>query len=296
MEVVWYMQTWLITGASGGLASRITQRLLDRGDRVAATVRKPGVLDELQAQYGSQLWQANLDLTNPQQIAEVMEHAFTELGTIDVFVNNAAYGLYGAVEEASDTQIEHLFQTNVLGSIRAARAILPHFRKQGGGHIVQISSMAGHYSIPGMGLYCASKWAVEGAFEALAREAAPFHIKATMVEPGGIRTNFITSNAVFGERMDVYRDQEAGQFVSLMKGELPGIDMSAFNQMVVGDPDKMAEQIIQRVDQGEGPLRMALGSDAYEQIRAALLKRLDALEAQKDLAYATDADDVVRQV
>ncbi|MEF3305348.1 SDR family NAD(P)-dependent oxidoreductase [Paenibacillus sp. GYB003] len=229
------MQTWFITGASGGLASRITRRLLDRGDRVAATVRKPGVLDDLQAQYGSQLWQANLDLTNSQQIAEVVERAFSELGTIDVFVNNAAYGLYGAVEEASDRQIEHQFMTNVLGSLRAARAVLPFFRKQGGGHVVQISSMAGHYSIPGMGLYCSSKWAVEGAFEALAKEVAPFNIKTSMVEPGGIRTNFITSNAVFGERMDEYRDTEAGQFVSLMKGELPGIDMSMFNQMVVGD-------------------------------------------------------------
>ncbi|WP_405080998.1 hypothetical protein ACI48J_26730 [Paenibacillus chitinolyticus] len=95
--------------------------------------------------------------------------------------------------------------------------------------------------------------------------------------------------------MDEYRDTEAGQFVSLMKGELPGIDMSMFNQMVVGDPDKMAQQIIRRVDQGEGPIRMALGSDAYEQIRSALLDRLAALEAQKELAYSTDLDDVVKQ-
>lgn len=288
------MQTWFITGASGGLASRMTRRLLERGDRVAATVRKPGVLDELQAQYGSRLWQTNLDLTNPQQITEAVERAFAELGTIDVLVNNAAYGLYGAVEEASDEQLEHQFQTNVLGSLRAARAALPFLRKQGGGHIVQISSMAGHYSIPGMGLYCASKWAIEGAFEALAKEAAPFRIRTTIVEPGGIRTDFITSNAKFGERMDVYRDQEAGKFVSLMKGELPGIDMSMFNQMVVGDPDKMAQQIIRRVDQGDGPLRMALGSDAYEQIRTALLERLAALDAQKELAYSTDADDAAK--
>ncbi|MFD1955051.1 SDR family oxidoreductase [Paenibacillus thailandensis] len=289
------MQTWFITGASGGLASHITRRLLERGDRVAATVRKPGVLDDLQAQYGSRLWQAHLDLTDPQQIAEVAERAFSELGTIDVLVNNAAYGLYGAVEEASDRQIEHLFMTNVLGSLRAARVVLPYFRKQGGGHIVQISSMAGHYSTPGMGLYCSSKWAVEGAFEALAKEAAPFDIKTTIVEPGGIRTNFITSNAVFGERMDIYRDKEAGQLVSLMKGELPGIDMSMFNKIVIGDPDKMAQQIIHRIDQGDGPIRMALGSDAYEQIRTALLERLAALEAQKELACSTDADDAVNQ-
>ena len=288
------MKTWFITGASGGLASHITQRLLERGDRVAATVRKPGVLDDLQEKYGSQLWQARLDLTNPQQITEVVGSAFSELGMIDVFVNNAAYGLYGAMEEASDKQIEHLFMTNVLGSLRAARAVLPFFRNQGGGHIVQISSMAGHYSTPGMGLYSSSKWAVEGAFEALAKEVAPFGIQTTIVEPGGIRTNFTTSNAVFGERMDVYRDMEAGQLVSLMKGEVPGLDMSMFNKIVGGDPDKMAQQIIHRVDQGDGPLRMALGSDAYEKIREALLEKLAALEAQKELAYSTDADDVVK--
>lgn len=125
------MQTWFITGASGGLASRITRRLLERGDRVAVTVRKPGVLDDLKAQYGSRLWQAHLDLTNPQQIVEVIERAWEELGTIDVLVNNAAYGLYGAVEEASDGQIEHLFMTNVLGSLRAARAVLPFFPQTG---------------------------------------------------------------------------------------------------------------------------------------------------------------------
>lgn len=156
------MQTWFITGASGGLASRITRRLLERGDRVAATVRKSGVLDDLQSQYGSRLWQANLDLTNSRQIAEVVERAFLELGTIDVFVNNAAYGLYGAVEEASDRQIEHQFMTNVLGSLRAARAVLPFFRKQGGGHMVRISSMAGHYSIPGMGLWIRKDFDIHG--------------------------------------------------------------------------------------------------------------------------------------
>lgn len=289
------MQTWFITGASGGLASRMTQRLLERGDRVAATVRKTGVLDELQAQYGERLWQASLDLTDPERIAEVVERAWSELGAIDVLVNNAAYGLYGAVEEAADGQIEHLFQTNVLGSLRAARAFLPYFRRQQRGHIVQISSMAGHYASPGMGLYCASKWAVEGSFEALAKEASAFHIRSTIVEPGGIRTPFAVGNGVFGERMDIYRNTEAGQLVSLMKGEVPGIDMSMFNQIVIGDPDKMAQQIIRRVDQGEGPLRMALGSDAYKQIRAALLERLEALEAQKELAYSTDGDDVIRQ-
>lgn len=288
------MKTWFITGAAGGLAIRMVQRLLERGDRVAATIRKPGVLDELQVTYGSLLWQAHLDLTNAEQIEAVVERAIAELGTVDVLVNNAAYGLYGAIEEASDAQIEHLFQTNVLGSLRMARAFLPHFRSRNSGHIVQISSMAGHYATAGMGLYCASKWAIEGAFEALAKEVSPFGIQSTLVEPGGIRTNFVIGNAVYGEPLEAYRDHEVGRFISMMKGEVPGMDMSMFEQIVVGDADKMAVQIIRRVDQGEGPLRMALGSDAYEDIRSALVERLAALDDQKELAYSTDADNVMK--
>ncbi|UPK41255.1 SDR family oxidoreductase [Paenibacillus pabuli] len=288
------MKTWFITGATGGLAIQMVHHLLERGDRVAATIRKPGVLNELQAQYGSRLWQANLDLTNTAQIKEVAERAIGELGTIDVVVNNAAYGLYGAIEEASDDQLEHQFQTNVFGSLRVARAFLPHFRNRGVGHIVQIASKAGHYAAPGMGVYSASKWAIEGAFEALAQEIAPFGIKTTIVDPGGIRTGFAANNGRFGEQMDVYRDQASGKMISMMKGEVPGIDLSMLEKLVVGDPDKMARAILQLVDQGEGPLRVPLGSDAYNDIRAALVKRLDELEAQKDLAYSTDADNVVR--
>jgi len=287
------MQTWFITGASGGLAIHLTRKLLERGDRVAATVRKAGVLDELKNTYGDRLWSAYLDLTNAAQIEEVVTRAFTELGTVDVFVNNAAYGLYGAVEEASDAQMEHEFHTNVLGSLRAARAAMPFLRKQGHGHLVQLSSSAGHYSIPGMGLYCSTKWAVEGAFEAFAKEAAPFGIRSTMVEPGGIRTGFLGGNAAYGEPMDVYREQEAGQFARMMKGELPGMDTpEAFNRAIVGDPEKMAQAILDRSDAGEGTLRLALGSDAYAVMRESLLARLAALEAQKELAYSTDADDV----
>ncbi|WP_201005882.1 SDR family oxidoreductase [Paenibacillus glycanilyticus] len=288
------MKTWFITGATGGLAIQMVHHLLERGDRVAATIRKPGILNELQDQYGSRLWQANLDLTNAAQIKEVAERAIGELGTIDVVVNNAAYGLYGAIEEASDDQLEHQFQTNVFGSLRVARAFLPHLRNRGIGHIVQIASKAGHYATPGMGVYCASKWAIEGAFEALAQEIAPFGIKTTIVDPGGIRTGFAANNGRFGEQMDVYRDQASGKMISMMKGEVPGIDLSMLEKLVVGDPDKMARAILQIVDQGEGPLRVPLGSDAYNDIRAALVKRLDELEAQKDLAYSTDADNVMR--
>lgn len=285
------MQTWFITGANGGLAYPMLEILLERGDRIAATVRKPQVLDQLQQKYGSNLWQANLDLTDSQAIQQVVDQAIEDLGAIDILVNNAGYGLFGAVEEGSDEQIEHVFQTNFFGSLRVARALMPYFRAQGRGHIVQISSMVGHLSNPGQGLYSASKWAVEGAFETLAKEAAPFNIKLTLVEPGGIRTGFFANHGMFGPELDAYNDQPARGFKRLYQNihTKEVID----RDVIPGDPQKMAKAIIQRVDEENGPLRLTLGSDAYEEIKAVLTSRLAELEAQKELAYSTDADDVV---
>ncbi|HWQ72447.1 MAG TPA: SDR family oxidoreductase [Desulfitobacteriaceae bacterium] len=285
------MQTWFITGANGGLAYPMLEILLERGDRIAATVRKPQVLDQLQQKYGSNLWQANLDLTDSQAIQQVVDQAIEDLGAIDILVNNAGYGLFGAVEEGSDEQIEHVFQTNFFGSLRVARALMPYFRAQGRGHIVQISSMVGHLSNPGQGLYSASKWAVEGAFETLAKEAAPFNIKLTLVEPGGIRTGFFANHGMFGPELDAYNDQPAREFKRLYQNihTKEVID----RDVIPGDPQKMAKAIIQRVDEENGPLRLTLGSDAYEEIKAVLTSRLAELEAQKELAYSTDADDVV---
>jgi NAD(P)-dependent dehydrogenase (short-subunit alcohol dehydrogenase family) len=265
--------------------------LLGRGDRVAATVRKPQTLDELQEKYGSSLWRTNLDLTDSQAIKQVVSQAIEDLGTIDVLVNNAGYGLFGAVEEATDEQIEHVFQTNFFGSLRVARAFMPYFRSRGKGHIVQISSEVGHLSNPGQGLYSATKWAVEGAFETLAKEAAPFNITITLVEPGGIRTGFFANSGVFGPELAAYNDQPARNFKRVHQNI--HAKKIVDRDLIPGDPQKMAKVIIQRVDADNGPLRLALGSDAYADIKAALTSRLAELEAQKKLAYSTDADDVV---
>ncbi|AYG01647.1 SDR family oxidoreductase [Lactococcus allomyrinae] len=283
------MKTWFITGATGGLASQLTKHLLERGDRVVATTRKQGNLDKLKKQYDSQLWEYHLDLTNPQQIEDIVTKAFDELGTIDIIVNNAAYGLYGAVEEINDEQTERLFQTNLFGSIRVARAALPFLRKQNQGQIVQISSMAGHYSSPAMGLYSASKWAVEAVFEALSQEIAPFGIRTTIIEPGGIRTEFAGDKAVFGKEIDDYKDTPARNVTNFMKN--PGLTNEQLKKMIIGDPDKMSLQIIDSVDQVKSPLRIALGSDAYTKIHNGLTERLQKLEAQKELSKSTDADD-----
>jgi NAD(P)-dependent dehydrogenase (short-subunit alcohol dehydrogenase family) len=288
------LKTWFITGANGGLAYPMLEILLERGDRVAATVRKPRALDQLQKKYGSNLWRVNLDLTDSHAVKQVVNQAIEDLGAIDILVNNAGYGLFGAVEEVSGEQIEHVFQTNFLGSLRVARAFMPYFRAQGRGHIVQISSEVGFLSNPGQGLYSASKWAVEGAFETLAKEAAPFKIKLTLVEPGGIRTGFFANHGVFGPELDAYNDYPARDFKRLYQNihAKKVVD----RDVIPGDPQKMAKAIIQRVDEGNGPLRLALGSDAYEDIKAALTSKLAELEAQKELAYSTDADDVVHKM
>ncbi|MGG6314477.1 SDR family oxidoreductase [Paenibacillus macerans] len=287
------MTTWFITGANGGLAYSMIEILLKRGDRVAATVRKPGTLDALKEKYGSNLWQARLDLTDPSSIKQAVSQAIEELGTIDVLANTVGYGMFGAVEEANEEQIEQLFQTNVFGALRVVRAFMPYFRSKGKGHIVQISSMVGFLSNPGQGLYSASKWAVEGVFETLAKEAAPFNIKLTLVEPGAIRTGFFSNNGVFGQELDVYDDQPARAFKKLYQNiqsqESKGPDERVGN----GDPKKMAEAIIKCVDEGKGPLRLALGSDAYQEIKAALTARLTELEKQKDVAYSTDFKDIL---
>jgi NAD(P)-dependent dehydrogenase (short-subunit alcohol dehydrogenase family) len=195
------------------------------------------------------------------------------------------------VEEVTDEQIDHVFQTNFFGSLWVARTFMPYFRAQGKGHIVQISSEVGHLSNPGQGLYSASKWAVEGAFETLAKEAAPFNITITLVEPGGIRTGFFANHGVFGPELDAYNDQPARNFKRVYQN-LHTKEITE-RDVIPGDPQKMAKVIIRCVDDGNYPLRLALGSDAYEDIKAALTARLAELEAQKELAYSTDADDVV---
>jgi NAD(P)-dependent dehydrogenase (short-subunit alcohol dehydrogenase family) len=196
------------------------------------------------------------------------------------------------VEEVTDEQIDHVFQTNFFGSLWVARTFMPYFRGRAKGHIVQISSEVGHLSNPGQGLYSASKWAVEGAFETLAKEAAPFNITITLVEPGGIRTGFFANHGIFGPELDAYNDQPARNFKRVYQN-LHTKEI-AERDVIPGDPQKMAKVIIRCVDDGNCPLRLAMGSDAYEDIKAALTSRLAELEAQKELAYSTDADDVVQ--
>jgi NADP-dependent 3-hydroxy acid dehydrogenase YdfG len=204
-------RTWFVTGVSSGFGRQMTEQLLERGDRVAGTARKLAAVDDLKKQYGDRFWLTSLDVTDTPAIHRVVDDAFAALGRIDVIVNNAGYSLFGAAEEVSDEQIVHQIDTNLIGSIQVVRAALPHLRAQGGGRILQISSMGGQIAYPGMSLYHATKWGIEGFFEATAQDIAPFNIQVTLIEPGGARTSiFSPGTAIHGQAMPEYADTPAG--------------------------------------------------------------------------------------
>ncbi|ACU38869.1 SDR family oxidoreductase [Actinosynnema mirum] len=278
-------RTWFITGTSSGFGRELTALLLARGERVAATARRPETLDDLAAEHGDRLWRAALDVTDTARQREVVDRAFAELGRIDVVVSNAGYGLFGAAEELSDEQIDRQVATNLTASVQLARAVVPHLRRQGGGRIFQIASVGGQIAFPAMSLYHATKWGVEGFWESTAPELAPFGIGVTIVEPGMARTNFGGGGAVFGAPLPEYADGPSGQLRRVVAGELPPLPTP-------GDPAKVAAAIVDSADRADAPLRLTLGSDAHALATAALRDRLAALEAGRELAFSTDADDV----
>ena len=277
-------RTWFITGTSSGFGRQLAEQLLARGDRVAATARRVGSLDDLAAERGSRLWRASLDVTDTSMLREVVERAFADLGRIDVVVSNAGYGLFGAAEEVSDEQINRQIATNLVASIQLGRAVIPHLRRQGGGRIIQIASIGGQVAFPGMSLYHATKWGIEGFWESAAADIAGFGIGVTLVEPGVSRTAFGGPSAAMGTPMAEYADAGPGQLRRMMAGELPPLPAP-------GDPVKIAAAIIASADEPEAPKRLTLGSDAYDLATAALSDRLESLKAARELAYSTDADD-----
>jgi NAD(P)-dependent dehydrogenase (short-subunit alcohol dehydrogenase family) len=275
-------RNWFITGTSSGFGRALTEKLLARGNRVAATVRKTAALEDLKAQYGDRLWVATLDVTDTPGVRRVVDQAFAEMGRIDVIVNNAGYALVGAAEEVSDDQIRHQIDTNLIGSIQVIRAALPHLRTQGGGRILQVSSEGGQMAYPNFSLYHATKWGIEGFIEAVSQDVAPFNIEFTIVEPGPAKTSFGGGVVRPLLPMAVYDNTPAGEVRrAIGSGAFP----------LRGDPIKMTQAMIDSVDRHPAPKRLALGSGTYTSIRAALMDRLAVLDAQKDIAWSTDFDD-----
>jgi NAD(P)-dependent dehydrogenase (short-subunit alcohol dehydrogenase family) len=260
------MKTWFITGISRGFGLELARQLIARGDTVIGTVRQG--MPDIAAGPGA-LHVLTLDVTDRAVVTAAVDQAFT-LGPIDVIVNNSGYGLLGALEAASDAEIDRLFATNVFGPIAVIRAALPHLRAQGSGHIVNISSIAGRAPGPGTSLYAATKFAIEGLSGSLAQELAPFGIKVTVVAPGAFRTDFLSDHSIRKS------GAPGGGHGASVDQALGALDAMAGRQ--IGDPARGAAAMIAAVDAAEPPLHLLLGSDALRRARA----KLDAVIAEMD--------------
>jgi len=272
-------RTWFITGVSSGFGRQLTEQLLERGDRVLGTVRDTTKVADLAQHFPETFIAEVLDVTDTVATRESVDRSFVRLGRIDVVISNAGYGLFGAAEELTDTQVEHIVATNLTGAIQLIRAALPHLRAQGGGRVIQISSYGGQVAFAGNSLYHATKWGIEGFVESVAQEVAPFGIGMTIVEPGGARTEFRYGSAQVAALMPDYDATPAHAFLKML---------DPTNGLAPGDPVRMAARIIESVDIEPAPLRMVLGSQALEGTITTLRKRLASFETQKALAASTD--------
>jgi NAD(P)-dependent dehydrogenase (short-subunit alcohol dehydrogenase family) len=264
-------KVWFITGTSKGFGRIWAEAALQRGDRVAATARRPETLADLADRYGDQVLPMGLDVTDKAAVDDAVAQAHTHFGRLDVVVNNAGYGLFGTIEEVSEEQARAQIETNLLGALWVTKAALPILREQGSGHIIQVSSIGGVNAFPTVGLYHASKWGLEGFSQALAQEVAEFGIKVTIVEPTGYSTDWAGPSGVRAERLPAY--EQVWERRAAMR--------AAAN---VGDPEATGPAILEIVDADEPPLRFFLGDGPFEMIKGEYAKRLAEWEAWNDLS------------
>jgi short-subunit dehydrogenase len=262
-------RVWFITGTSTGLGRVLAEEVLKAGDNVVATARKVDQLEDLAKQYPKQVLALSLDVTKQDQIDAALAKTLERFGRVDVLVNNAGYGIAGAIEEVSEDELRPMYETNIFGLLRVTRTFLPQFRKQKSGHILMLSSIGGLTAGPGWGLYQGTKFAVEGLSEALAQELAPLGIHVTIIEPGPFRTDFLgRSGLSAAKRIEDYETTagNARRYQETQDGKQPG------------DPVKAALAMIQVVNTPNPPLRLLLGAGALKRVR----EKLTAW--QKDLA------------
>jgi NAD(P)-dependent dehydrogenase (short-subunit alcohol dehydrogenase family) len=241
-------KTWFITGASRGFGREWTMAALERGDTVAATVRDTATLDDLVRQYGDKILPLRLDVTDREAVFASVQQAHQRFGRLDVVVNNAGYGQFGMIEEISEAEARAQFDTNVLGALFVTQAALPYLRAQGSGHILQVSSIGGISAFPNIGIYNASKWALEAFSQSLALEVADFGIKVTIIEPGAYSTDWggaSAKHAAANPAYDAYREKAAEQRKA-----------RAGNP---GDPVATRDALLEIVDADNPPLRIFFG-------------------------------------
>jgi len=253
-----FKRVWFVTGAARGIGARIVDAALAQGDAVVATSRDASTLEQ---RFGAQpgLLAVALDVTSEAQSAAAVAAALARFGRIDVLVNNAGFGLLGAVEEASADEVRRLYETNVFGLLNVTRAVLPAMRARRSGHVINLSSVGGYRSGAGFGVYCSTKFAVEGLTEALHAELQPLGIHATVVEPGYFRTEFLEqSSLVVSPRIVDDYAPTAGQVREAAK-------RISLNQP--GDPQRLAQAMLALVESATPPLRLPLGTDTLQAIR-----------------------------
>lgn len=268
-------RTWLITGASSGLGRALADAVLARGDRVAATVRDRRTLQPLTKLHGERLLSLQADVRDHDSVARAVQTTVSVLGGIDVVVNNAGYALGGAVEELSDEEWQAQLSVNLLGVAAVLRAALPHLRRQGAGHVVNISSVGGLVGMAGAGAYNASKFAIEGLSEALAEELEPLGVRVTAVEPGNLRTEFAGRSAAWAAQHIGDYDDTAGK----LRTGLAGLDGRQ-----AGDPARAAAAIVAVIDDQHPPRHLLLGTDAIELAERHATQRLDELARWRHVA------------
>jgi NAD(P)-dependent dehydrogenase (short-subunit alcohol dehydrogenase family) len=275
-----FSKVWFVTGSSSGFGRAIVEEALRRGDAVVATARKPAALADLAAQAPERVLLAEVDVTRPVQVRAAVASALERFGRIDVLVNNAGFSIIGAVEETSDEELRATMELMFFGAVTATQAVLPHMRQRRSGTIVQLTSVGGIVTAPGFGPYCAAKHALEGLSECLSQELKPFGVRVLVVEPGAFRT------ALFGS---AFRRMPAlDAYASTVGATRAWVDETAGAQQ--GDPAKAASAIVDTVYESEPTLRLPLGGDAVEQIRAKLALIARDVERSEAVARATTFD------
>ncbi|WP_109123602.1 oxidoreductase [Dyella sp. C11] len=273
------MRTWFVTGAARGFGARIVDEALARGDNIIATSRDPSAISDRLRDH-PKLFALKLDVTNQGEAKEAVSKAIDRYGRIDVLVNNAGYGFVGAVEEASPDETLHQFETNVFGLLAVTRAILPQMRHQRSGHVINMSAVGGYSSYPGWGIYCATKFAIEGLSESLALELKPLGIHVTVVEPGFFRTDFLDNRSlVRAANIIADYDETAGS----MRGFV-----TKANHTQPGDPSKLAKAILALVDADQPPVRLPLGADAIQRIEEKNRTVEEEIKTWRNLSTSTD--------
>jgi NAD(P)-dependent dehydrogenase (short-subunit alcohol dehydrogenase family) len=272
-------RTWLIVGASRGLGRAFTEAALAAGDSVVAAARGPHHLDDVVAAHEGRAFAAELDITDRARVFAVTDEAAELLGRLDVVVNCAGYGLHAPIEETTEDEARAQMETNFFGALWVAQAAMPHLRRAGSGHLIQVSSAAGGVAFPLVGLYCASKYALEGLTESLALEAAPFGVRVTIAQPSDFRTGFREACQRSIDPASPYA-RALPDTVSTL-----AIPTSADE---AGDPRRAAEALLELVAMPDPPLRLLLGNRAFDVLTAAHRRQLDEWERYEELARSAD--------